>query len=250
MLKDIAEWIGKQSVLASTLRVVPNVDPRKTVLMSPTGTLLEFALQPPLQRCKVDTLESLIEWGGSQMSPEYWVAEDRVICVADGQDRREWATYMMLHSDRWISMVQRLGKPQLEGFTQEALIKFLRLKMYLPEAIVGRFRALSWTSGEDAAGVVQRGADKLGRQIRNEMINAADLPEEIVISSLYVYRGLEVLTFDLPLLVEIDVTQRLVFLVPKPDALTKLVDVTLAGIGGIIQDNATNEPPIYFGQPS
>jgi len=82
------------------------------------------------------------------------------------------------------------------------------------------------------------------------VINAADLPDEIVIPGLYVYRGLEVLTFDLPLLVEIDATQRLVFLVPRPDSLTKLVDLTSAGIGGIIQDNATNEPPIFFGQPS
>ena len=155
---------------------------------------------------------------------------------------------MLRVSDRFRSLVERLVTDGA-AFTQAALVQFLRLRLGLSETTVGRFRALQCSSGDDANVTVQRGVDKLGASIRREVINAADVPEELHVT-LSVLDGLVESEFQrtITLLVELDAAQRMIRLVPRPGDVTLAVDSTLIEIQ-LHLAQATGEDYIYHGTP-
>jgi hypothetical protein len=251
MLKEFIEAVAGLSVKAAGPHKLASVDPRVEQYVLPTGERLDLNVAPPLRNYTAMDLGTIVRLrldAADDASPEIWVGNDRVTLVLDRDDRRERAVYMLRFSDRFRSLMERLVTDGA-AFTQAALVQFLRLKLGLSETVVGRFRALQWSSGDDANATVQRGVDKLGASIRREVINAADVPEELHVT-LSVLDGLVESEFQrtITLLVELDAAQRMIRLVPRPGDVTLAVDSTLIEIQLHLSE-ATGEDYIYRGAP-
>ncbi len=254
MLKEAIEAIGKLAVGYAMPTMLGEIDPRQVHLMDAEGKLTTIDRPPPLRKQRPMALASLVTLAGENMGTEpparLWVSEQRVVLEFDPADRREWAEYRLIHADRWIAVVQRLCRDK-EPFSQQALVRFLRCELGLPEPVVGKFRALQWASEDGGSSTVTHGADKLGRQIRREVINAAEIPQEIFVP-IHVYSGEaeREFVFELPLLVEIDTTNRQIWLVPKPDAMTSITERTLASIVDWLAGEMTHDETVLLGEPT
>jgi hypothetical protein len=221
--------------------------------MDAEGKLTTIDRPPPLRKQRPMSLASLVTLAGEQLGDEpaarLWVSEERVVLEFDPADRREWAEYRLIHADCWIAVVERLCN-ESGPFSQQTLCRFLRCQLGLPEPVVGKFRALQWASEDGGSSTVTHGADKLGRQIRREVINAAEIPQEIFVP-IHVYSGEaeREFVFELPLLVEIDTTNRQIWLVPKPDAMTSITERTLASIVDWLDTHLKSET-VLLGEPT
>lgn len=251
MLKEFIEAVANLAVQASGAHKLDDVDPRAAHYYLPhSGETVLVPIKPPLRNYTAADLDTIVDlWkDDDDVTPEIWVGDDRVTLVLDRADRREKAVYMFRYSDRFRELSERLVR-RSEGFTQAALVQFLRLKLGLGETTVGKFRALQWSSGDDAQATVQRGVDKLGASIRREVINAAEIPDELYLP-LSVFDGAVEKGFErtVTLLVELDTGQRLIWLVPKPGDVTAAVDSTLTAIQAYLSE-ATSDELIYRGTP-
>jgi hypothetical protein len=179
-----------------------------------------------------------------------WHSHGQIVAILGDATRRDRVTLGLDESAQLMALRDYDGKP----LDQRSFCSMLKLRLDIPETFVGQFRRLDWRHEKEASGTADRGKDRMGISISDEVNGVADLADSLV---------LEIPIYDLANLpyrykiachIEIDAAQQKLAVVSKPDAIKTAVDQAQFDIGklldnGLNKNDSESTRPIFYGTP-
>lgn len=171
-----------------------------------------------------------------------WHCDRLVQAILDDTTRRDAVKLPLNKAAQFSALVEHNGRP----LDQRSFCAMLKLRLGLDESFVGQFRRLDWSHSKQASGTADRGRDRMGVSISDEVNGVADLADEVV---------LEIPVYDLANLpyrykiacfIEIDATQQKLALVAKPDALKIAIDQAQADLHEMLA-SGLDAVPVFYG---
>lgn len=171
-----------------------------------------------------------------------WHSPGLIVAILGDDTRRDRVTLVLDESAQLVALRDYDGKP----LDQRSFCSMLKLRLDIPETFVGQFRRLDWRHEKEASGTADRGKDRMGISISDEVNGVADLADEVT---------LEIPVYDLANLpyrykiacfIEIDATQQKLALVAKPDALKIAIDQAQADLHEMLA-SGLDAVPVFYG---
>jgi hypothetical protein len=132
---------------------------------------------------------------------------------------------------------------------QRAFVRLLRHDLGMAQPTVNAFRRLDWKTAVEATGEVVHGRDRMGREINAQVIQAAELPEDLMVS-VPVYREAgERQPVSLRCDVEIDAARQTLQLSPIPGEIENAIDDAQRSIRERLGDVGPAVKAVYYGRP-
>lgn len=243
-------------------------DPRRTHFVL-QGERFEVPINPPLRKHVVYSLEDLIAYtlraeGASRTdgspegaprtgaSPVLWYAQNGMRLILDDADRRDVVLFELEFSIPFKAL-QTLDREPV-SMTQQQFLHLLRVQLGVDKFHVQKFRKLDWETIIRAKGEVDRGRDRLGKEIASQVSGVDDVPEELQVT-VPVYRNPgEMEPHTVGCLIELNAANNTIQLVPKPGEVDLAVNAHLAGLRqrleeGLAELEGDRQIPIYYGTP-
>lgn len=227
----------------------------RTAYVSQGGALRELKVPTAVRNHIVRRLDDLIDMANRHAeadNPVIWHDQKQVTLIVDDDDRRDRAVFPLESTSMFLRMLRLEAEEPL--FSQQQLIRLLRVEFELDSAKIGIFRRIDWTSSRSGQGVVEHGKESLGRSIEQQVKGAQEIPESIVIPiSLYRNRG-EDQEYPIRCLVNFDIDQAAIQIIPAPGELDHSLHAHQMNIRSRLEEafGKTNDDSavrIYFGTP-
>lgn len=255
MLKEALQLLQETAREAVEPHVISDIktDGRYTFVFN--GKEIQRIDVPPATRCHaVHTLDDLIRYTlrvAPDSHPVVWHGERSVILVIDDQDRRDRVAFPLTRSEKFSVMVDLAEKKP--HFNQADFIKLLRYRLGLDNTkVVSRFRKLQWQNSADASSHISHGDARLGKNITEKVQGVDELPEELDIPiPVYAQSG-ERDEYIVRCGIEIDARNQCFQLIPLPDELIRILDLSQASIRERLESALARgdvQVPIYYGSP-
>lgn len=211
----------------------------KAVWVRENGKLVSYPVAPEPRRHVVQTVDDLIgavrRWGADAgRSSALWLSEERVLAVLDDEDdHRLDSVELPLRKTPLFAFCNDLAKRG--GLKQGDLVRALRRELRIATGatpLLSEVRNVRFTGATEASGVVQHGAESLGRSIENKLTGADRLPDKLIVPVQVFDDPLfdELEPFELTLDLEVDVSNQKFHLSPLPGDLDAALHAALATI--------------------
>lgn len=189
-----------------------------------------------------------VEAFGTAGACSVWHSDSQVRTILDDSTRRDFVVLVLEHSAQLVALLEYNSRP----LDQRSFCQMLKLRLGLDESFVGQFRRLDWSHSKQASGTSDRGRDRMGVSISDEVNGVADLADEVT---------LEIPVYDLPNLpyrykipcfIEIDATQQKLAVVTKPLAKSIAIDQAQADLhamleNGLNANDSEHVTPVFYG---
>jgi CBS domain-containing protein len=182
--------------------------------------------------------------GDVEPGPDCWVSMSGVTALWRANDAREYVVFPLSMSPAWT--VLRSWAAQVQLLDQKAFIRTLVQVFDVDAALVAPWRKLDFLSSVKTAGEVERGRDRLGREINNQASGAVDLPETLPVTVPIFREQGQRETYTVLCKVEIDAAANRIGLLVKDSDLSAIEESHLAGILGQLREELT-DVPCYLG---
>jgi hypothetical protein len=183
-------------------------------------------------------------------TPVVWYGPDRVVLVIDDAGHRvERATFQLEHSDVF-KKIQHLQKQEL--LVHRAFCRLLRidLKTAIPAGeLLDKVKAIEFQNGSIVKASSARGAESIGKSIKNEVADVGKIPEEVTLFARVYCNPLETFEAGVRCAVDIEPDHNALRLVPLPDAVEEAVELAVAWIGRRLVEALGEDVPCYCGAP-
>jgi len=180
--------------------------------------------------------------------PVVWHGPEGVTLVLDDQDRRDQVTFQLTTSDEMDQLLD-LAKSK-PTFDQKAFIRMLRCVFNVDTAIIAKFRKLDWEHSSWTTAEIERGRDRLGKEVQSQVQGAAELPEYLdIVAPVYREVG-EREEYTIRCLLEFDTDTARSPRIPTPGELDHAFELAQASIHQRLVDGLADEGvPVYYGKP-
>jgi len=256
LLKELLDRVAELAQQADKPSCLESVDPRKKLIRY-AGKTESLAIAPPLRNHQAADLASLIAWaqwidGRNEKEGVacVWHSPGGVVLVMDDEDRRDTVTFPLTLT-RAARAIQALGAEDgsRKAWQQRELIRFLRIDLSLPPAIVAPWRKLDWDYSAKTSGLAEHGRDRMGRDVAAAVVGAVDLPEVIAVPVILYEQAGEQETYQVLLSVELAAMEQRIYLAPQPLALENAILAHQQTIGARLLEALGDGARVYFGRP-
>ncbi|MFZ5832387.1 MAG: hypothetical protein ACOY3P_20060 [Planctomycetota bacterium] len=253
---DTLELIQQTAVRAERPQIIDYGDPRRRLVLLPSGEVREVCVQPQIRHHETSDMESLVSFAlraaAEGSTPSIWIDTFRIKCLADDNDRRDWAVTGLLLS-RQFKMLQRLSDERTL-FSQTEFLRTMRLELGLPKQMLAPFLRMEWSAGSTTTGTVGHGSDRMGKSIAAEVKGADGLPEDLQFTvPVYTHAWMP---DEFPIRCAVDLREDVmkISLIPLPGELDLILFASQNAIRKQIEDMLNNDEHgskvlLYHGQP-
>lgn len=253
MFKALVDRIAELGRQAADPRVIDSGDPRKA-RVAYGGEVVTWDCEPPLRNHTVYDLDSLIAWAVPREDdpqirvPTVWHSPGGVVVLLDDEDRRDRVTFPLTLT-RAALAIRALRAEERKAWQQRELIRFLRIELGLPPAIIAPWRRLDWDSSQKTASIAEHGRDRMGRDVSAAVVGAVDLPEVIAVPLVLYEQSGEQEVYQVLLAVEIAAIEQRIYLAPQPLALENAILAHQQTIQARLVGSLGEAARVYFGSP-
>lgn len=250
--RDTLELIQKTAVQASKVMEY-DISPLEKLLVFPNKETERIYIDPPKRKETFGNLDDLIAAATSlKTKPEIWVAKDQVYLIYSTDERIDIATYPMKPTVQFIWVVNNANKTAPLYYAQREFVNVLKYTIEIEPVHIAPFIKMQWNSGSTTNSALKNGADRLGREIRNEAMSeqGVEIPSDLFIP-LYVYdrptpRTAETIKCG----VELNVQEQKIGLLPYASDVERVQAAATNHVYEYIVKAMPEDSKVYRGRPT
>lgn len=212
------------------------------------GQITQFTVDPPCRHHLVHTLDDLIaaaELAAGDAPLTIWHGLSEVVLILDDRDRRDRVTLKLQFSRAYQTLHALDTEPR--PLDQKTFVRTLRFDLGVDKADVAPWRRLEWKSTGSAVGEVEKGRDRMGRDIAAEAQGIQELPDSLLVQiPVYDQKGCRD-AYPIRCDIEIDAPAQRIIFRPVPGEMQVLMDMAQASIHEALQ--SVENAKVFFGSP-
>lgn len=176
---------------------------------------------------------------------EIYYDETAIVCVLDGDERRDRATCKLVLSPqyKWLRDVA----PK-QAYRQTDFVRLLRIDlrgcMAVETNLLGIVRQLKFDAAQQSVSNVQHGRESIGRTIAAEVAGTGAIPEEMALS-IPVFENFPFIA-RVTCAVEVIVADQSFKLIPIPLDVPQAMEEAMAALAAVLE---TVDVPAFYGAP-
>ena len=253
---EALEFLAKQAQQAEALTPIATGDARQLTFVNGSGTIVNVPAPPSIRNHRVLSVDDMVSaaenWGkGGPDADDDGVIfhnAERVVLVVNDWDRHDNVTLELAKSDIWLT-VEKFRVPV--SMDQRKLVRLLKVDLFgcHDARLLEAAKKIEAVSSDKVSSDVTTGRERGIREFVDEIANAQDVPETVVLTvPVYVTPGITdtvtvELSVDYTLRPEIRFT-----LQALPDSLNAAIHNIQGILGSRLEKNKA-KLPVFYGSP-